>query len=126
MDVPLQPSHQLQASLHRPIWVTNFKNFAYDGHLDQLGSSQLDNFCKFLDKAETVTLQDQINLDGSAANPWKFRTMQLVEEVKCLSRVIPKWAAAITYYVAIVQQHTFAVFQAVQSNRRLEKEIFKS
>ena len=72
-----------------------------------------------------MTPQDQINPDGSAANPWKLCTMQHVEEVKCLLRVIPVWAAAVTYYVAIVQQHTFVVFHAVQSNRHLGKSNFQ-
>ncbi|KAL4628207.1 hypothetical protein ACB092_05G220000 [Castanea dentata] len=96
--------------------------------LDQLvvkiNLDQLDNFCKFLDKAETVIPQDQINPDGSSANPWKLCAMQRVEAVKCLLRVIPIWAAAITYYVAIVQHHTFVVFHAVQSNRNLGKRQF--
>ncbi|KAK9278416.1 hypothetical protein L1049_027981 [Liquidambar formosana] len=51
--------------------------------------------------------------------------MQQVEEVKCVVRVIPIWASAIIYYVAIVQQHTFVVFQALQSDRRLGNINFK-
>ncbi|KAK4568382.1 hypothetical protein RGQ29_003963 [Quercus rubra] len=86
--------------------------------------SYTDQF-RFLDKAATVTPQDQINPDGSSANPWKLCTMQQVEEVKCVVRVIPIWAAAIIYYIAIVQQNTFAVFQAVQSDRHLGNTNFQ-
>lgn len=74
---------------------------------------------RFLDKAAIITPEDQVNLDGSAANPWRLCSMQQVEEVKCLVRVIPIWSSAIIYYVAIVQQQTFVVFQALQSDRRL-------
>lgn len=51
--------------------------------------------------------------------------MQKVEEVKCVIRVIPIWAAGILYYVALVQQGTFVVFQALQSDRRLGSTGFK-
>lgn len=51
--------------------------------------------------------------------------MQQVEEVKCVLRVLPIWAAAIMYHVVIVQQQTYATFQALQSDRRLGKTGFK-
>ncbi|XP_034915393.1 protein NRT1/ PTR FAMILY 2.11-like [Populus alba] len=85
--------------------------------------SYTDQF-RFLDKAAIATHQDQVNPDGSPANPWKLCSLQQVEEVKCLFRVIPVWTAAIIYYVAVVQQHTYVVFQAVQSNRRLGNSNF--
>lgn len=40
-------------------------------------------------------------------------------------RVIPIWAAAMFYYIVIVQQQTFAIFQATQSDRRLGSSSFK-
>ncbi|KAL6978104.1 hypothetical protein U1Q18_046384 [Sarracenia purpurea var. burkii] len=72
---------------------------------------------RFLDKAAIVTPDDQINPDGSAGDPWSLCSVQQVEEVKCVMRVIPIWAAAILYYVSIIQQQTYVVFQALQSNR---------
>lgn len=51
--------------------------------------------------------------------------MQKVEEVKCLIRVIPIWGSAILYYIALSQQQTYAVFQALQSDRRLGNAGFK-
>ncbi|KAK9278270.1 hypothetical protein L1049_027835 [Liquidambar formosana] len=80
---------------------------------------------RFLDKGAIITLEDQINSDGSAVNPWKLCSMQQVEQVKCLMRVIPIWASAILYYVALAQQQTYAVFQALQSDRRLGNTDFK-
>ncbi|KAK9278392.1 hypothetical protein L1049_027957 [Liquidambar formosana] len=80
---------------------------------------------RFLDNGAIITLQDKINTDGSAANPWRLCSMQQVEEVKRLMRMIPIWAAGIVYYVAIVQQQTYVVFQALQSDRRLGNTSFR-
>ncbi|KAJ0106482.1 hypothetical protein Patl1_17872 [Pistacia atlantica] len=80
---------------------------------------------RFLNKAAIVTPDDQINSDGSAANPWKLCSLQKVEELKVLIRVIPIWASAVVYYVALIQQQTYVVFQALQSDRRLGNTNFK-
>ncbi|XP_038879872.1 protein NRT1/ PTR FAMILY 2.11-like [Benincasa hispida] len=74
---------------------------------------------RFLDKAAIITAEDQIKEDGSAADPWRLCSMQQVEEVKCLVRVLPVWLTGVLFFVAQSQQQTYAVFQAVQSNRRL-------
>ncbi|KAJ4848838.1 hypothetical protein Tsubulata_037988 [Turnera subulata] len=74
---------------------------------------------RFLDKAASVTAEDQINLDGSATNPWKLCSIQQVEEVKCLVRILPIWSAAIIFHIPLIQQQTYAIFQALQLDRRL-------
>lgn len=51
--------------------------------------------------------------------------MQQVEEVKCILRVLPIWVAAVFYHVIVVQQHTYSVFQAQQTDRRLGNTTFK-
>ncbi|KAJ1438976.1 Proton-dependent oligopeptide transporter family [Sesbania bispinosa] len=79
---------------------------------------------RFLDKAAIMTPQDQINPNGSATDPWNLCSMQQVEEVKCLLRVLPIWVSAILYYVVIVQQHTTLVFQALLSDRRIGQSEF--
>ncbi|KHN48656.1 Putative peptide/nitrate transporter [Glycine soja] len=80
---------------------------------------------RLLDKAAIITPQDGINPDGSASDPWSLCSMQQVEELKCLLRVIPIWVAGIIFYVAIVQQNTMLVFQALQSDRRVLNTNFK-
>ncbi|XP_022735904.1 protein NRT1/ PTR FAMILY 2.10-like [Durio zibethinus] len=85
--------------------------------------SYTDQF-RFLNKAAILTPEDKINLDGSAANAWKLCSLQKVEEIKCLIRVVPIWAAGIIYNVAMVQQQTYVVFQALQSNRRFGNTSF--
>ncbi|MCI02711.1 nitrate transporter NRT1-2, partial [Trifolium medium] len=79
----------------------------------------------FLDKAAIITPQDSINPDGSASDPWNLCSIQQVEEVKCLLRVLPIWLSGILYYVALVQQNTMLVFQALQSDRRVFNTNFK-
>ncbi|XP_027331422.1 protein NRT1/ PTR FAMILY 2.9-like [Abrus precatorius] len=74
---------------------------------------------RLLDKAAIKTSKDKIEADGSAADPWNLCSIQQVEEVKCVVRVLPIWFSAIFYHVVIVQMHTVLVFQALQSDRRL-------
>ncbi|KAJ9152541.1 hypothetical protein P3X46_026099 [Hevea brasiliensis] len=83
------------------------------------------NQFRFLDKAAIVTEKDEINLDGSAANPWRLCSVQQVEEVKCMVRIIPIWASAIIYHVPLIQQQTYAVLQALQLDRRLGTGSFE-
>jgi len=80
---------------------------------------------RVLDKAAMITSQDKINPDGSAADPWSLCSIQQVEELKCLARVLPIWFSAILYHLVIVQQHTLLVFQALQSNRQMGNTNFK-
>ncbi|XP_059303887.1 protein NRT1/ PTR FAMILY 2.11-like [Lycium ferocissimum] len=83
------------------------------------------NQFRFLDKSAIVTPEDQIKSDGSAANPWNLCSVQQVQEAKCVVRVIPIWAAAIVYHIAITQQQQFVVYQALQSNRHLGNSNFQ-
>ncbi|XP_054820252.1 protein NRT1/ PTR FAMILY 2.9-like [Prosopis cineraria] len=78
-----------------------------------------------LDKAAIMIPEDKTNPDGSPSDPWNLCSLQQVEEVKLLVRVMPIWVSAILYYVVTVQQHTIMVFQALQSDRRLGHTGFK-
>ncbi|WOG99539.1 hypothetical protein DCAR_0518892 [Daucus carota subsp. sativus] len=74
---------------------------------------------RFLDKAAIATQEDKINADGTPSKPWNLCSLQQVEAVKCLIRVLPIWACGIIYTAATAQQHQFIVFQALQSDRRV-------
>ncbi|KAF8006022.1 hypothetical protein BT93_K0341 [Corymbia citriodora subsp. variegata] len=78
-----------------------------------------------LDKAAIVTAEDKKRPDGSSAAPWRLCSLQQVEEVKCIIRVLPIWVAGVFYYLVIVQQNTYAVFQATQMDRRFGNTSFK-
>nr|XP_043615385.1 protein NRT1/ PTR FAMILY 2.11-like [Erigeron canadensis] len=74
---------------------------------------------RFLNKAAIITPEDKINPDGSACYPWKLCSIQQIEELKCVIKVLPVWAAAIIYSIAMTQQTQYVVFQALQSNRHV-------
>ncbi|KAL4199951.1 hypothetical protein AMTRI_Chr03g53900 [Amborella trichopoda] len=74
---------------------------------------QLTNQFSFLTKAAIQTSSD------SAVDRWRLCNVQQVEEVKCLLRVVPIWASGIIYNVAVVQQTTYAILQAMKMNRHL-------
>ncbi|XP_038686952.1 protein NRT1/ PTR FAMILY 2.11-like isoform X2 [Tripterygium wilfordii] len=80
---------------------------------------------RFLAKAAIMTPEDKIDPDGLSAAPWSLCSMQQIEQVKCLVRVIPIWVAGFLYSIALVQQQTYVVFQALQSDRRFGNTDFK-
>ncbi|AAF79856.1 T7N9.14 [Arabidopsis thaliana] len=73
---------------------------------------------KFLDKA-AVILDGDLTSEGVPANKWRLCSIQEVEEVKCLIRVVPVWSAGIISIVAMTTQATFMVFQATKMDRHM-------
>ncbi|WVZ11104.1 hypothetical protein V8G54_015634 [Vigna mungo] len=71
-----------------------------------------------LNKA-AVVMEGEVNPDGSRVNKWKLVSIQEVEEVKCLARVFPIWAAGILGFTSMAQQGTFTVSQAMKMDRHL-------
>uniref|UniRef100_A0A0E0NZR7 Major facilitator superfamily (MFS) profile domain-containing protein n=2 Tax=Oryza TaxID=4527 RepID=A0A0E0NZR7_ORYRU len=77
-----------------------------------------------LDKAAIVSGPDDVRAGGAApSNPWRLCSVQQVEEVKCLIRIVPVWSTGIIYYVAVVQQSTYVVLSALQSDRHLGRSF---
>lgn len=58
-------------------------------------------------------------VDGDLEKPWKLATVQRIEEVKCVIRVIPIWISGIMGFVAIGQQWTMGVLQSLTMDRHL-------
>ncbi|KAL7607514.1 protein NRT1/ PTR FAMILY 2.10 [Lactuca sativa] len=83
------------------------------------------NQFSFLNKAAIITPEDKLNPNGSASDPWKLCSIQQVEEFKCVIKVLPIWASAITYFIAMTQQTQYVVFQALQSNRHVFNSSFQ-
>ncbi|RHN41134.1 putative proton-dependent oligopeptide transporter family, major facilitator superfamily [Medicago truncatula] len=71
-----------------------------------------------LNKAALI-VEGELNSDGSIVNKWKLASIQQVEEVKCLARTFPIWAAGILSLTSIAQQGTFTVLQALKMDRHL-------
>ncbi|XP_048527478.1 protein NRT1/ PTR FAMILY 2.11-like [Triticum urartu] len=75
-----------------------------------------------LDKAAVRTPDDALCVDGKTpADPWRLCTLQQVEEVKCLARIIPVWSSGIVYFIVLTQLGTYVVLQAAQMDRRISK-----
>ncbi|KAF9616501.1 hypothetical protein IFM89_029798 [Coptis chinensis] len=74
---------------------------------------------RFLNKACIIRNPDKyLNADGFASEPWKLCTIEQVEELKALIRVIPLWSTGIMIAVTI-SQHSFPVLQASTMDREV-------
>ncbi|KAL4355427.1 hypothetical protein GQ457_06G005330 [Hibiscus cannabinus] len=72
---------------------------------------------RFLNKAAIMTEND-IELNGSF-NRCRLSSVQDVEEVKCIIRIIPVWSSGIIGFTAMGQQWTFTLPQALIMDRHL-------
>lgn len=73
---------------------------------------------RFLDKAAILSSEDKVNPDGSADNKWNLCSIQQIEEVKCILRLLPVWISGIAAEISAVEQSNYVIFQALQSNRQ--------
>lgn len=73
---------------------------------------------RFMNKAAIVIAGD-LNPDGTPANPWRLCSIQTIEELKCIIRIVPIWASGIICFTAMAQQGTFTVSQALKMDRHL-------
>ncbi|KAL8505887.1 hypothetical protein ACS0TY_016927 [Phlomoides rotata] len=74
---------------------------------------------RFLNKACIIrNPEKEINLDGSASDPWTLCSVIQVEVLKSLIELLPIWSTGIMIGVTI-SQHTFPVLQAGTLDRRL-------
>ncbi|KAK7362151.1 hypothetical protein VNO77_04254 [Canavalia gladiata] len=76
------------------------------------------NQFRTLNKAALI-MEGELKPDGSRVNQWKLASIQQVEEVKCLARIFPIWAAGILSLTSMAQQGTFTVSQALKMHRHL-------
>ncbi|XP_059433278.1 protein NRT1/ PTR FAMILY 1.2-like [Corylus avellana] len=63
--------------------------------------------------------QKELNPDGSASNPWKLCTIEQVESLKALLRVMPMCSTGIIILLALNQYSIFSVLQASIMDRHL-------
>ncbi|KAL8122960.1 hypothetical protein AgCh_011081 [Apium graveolens] len=77
---------------------------------------------RFMNKACVVWNPEEIGRDGVASNPSNICTVDQVEELKTLIRVLPLWSTAIMMSVNM-SQGSFGVLQANSMDRRLIGEL---
>ncbi|KAF8400828.1 hypothetical protein HHK36_014130 [Tetracentron sinense] len=77
------------------------------------------NKLRFLNKACIIRNPEKdINPDGSASDPWTLCTVEQVEELKALIKVIPLWSTGIMISVNI-SQSSFPLLQAKSMDRHV-------
>ncbi|KAJ8774175.1 hypothetical protein K2173_009606 [Erythroxylum novogranatense] len=62
------------------------------------------NQFRFLDKA---MIPDRLDASSKTRNPWRLCSLNQVEEVKLVLRLIPIWLTCLTFAATVVQTHTF-------------------
>ncbi|KAI3775076.1 hypothetical protein L1987_49644 [Smallanthus sonchifolius] len=73
---------------------------------------------RFLNKACIIQDPKDVTPDGNALNPWRLCTIEQVEELKSLIRVLPLWSSGVLMSINI-SQSTFPVLQAKTMDRHL-------
>ncbi|KAH7858959.1 hypothetical protein Vadar_029797 [Vaccinium darrowii] len=80
--------------------------------------SEPTNKLRFLNKACIIRNPEEISPEGEASNAWTLCTVDQVEELKSLIRVIPLWSSSIMMSVNI-SQGTFHLLQARSMDRHI-------
>lgn len=80
------------------------------------------DFCflyRFLNKAALVVEEKELNSDGSSKDPWRLCSIQQVEELKCMLKIIPIWLTSIIVSIPIGQLSIFSISQALKMERHI-------
>ncbi|XAR48308.1 hypothetical protein NMG60_11031079 [Bertholletia excelsa] len=76
---------------------------------------------RWLDKAAVVSDGDL--RDSKPTNLWRLSTVHRVEELKCIVRIVPIWAAGILAVTAYSHHESFSIQQARTMDRHLSKSV---
>ncbi|KAJ7009715.1 protein NRT1/ PTR FAMILY 5.4-like [Populus alba x Populus x berolinensis] len=74
------------------------------------------NQFRFLDKA---TIIDDLDASSKTRNPWRLCSLNQVEEVKLVLRLLPIWLSCLMFTVVIVQTHTLFIKQGSTMTRSI-------
>ncbi|XP_060172837.1 protein NRT1/ PTR FAMILY 1.2-like [Lycium barbarum] len=77
---------------------------------------------RFLNKACIIKSPEDIKQDGVAVDPWNLCTVEQVEELKSLIRVLPLWSTGIMISINL-SQSSFPLLQAKSMNRHITKNV---
>ncbi|KAI8559329.1 hypothetical protein RHMOL_Rhmol04G0163900 [Rhododendron molle] len=77
----------------------------------------------WFDRAAIVTEDD--GRDLNSPNLWRLATVHLVEELKCIIRMLPIWAAGILLIASNSHQGSFVIVQARSMDRNLISPSFQ-
>ncbi|KAJ6392890.1 hypothetical protein OIU77_022382 [Salix suchowensis] len=74
------------------------------------------NQFRFLDKAMII---DVVDASSKTRNPWRLCSLNQVEEVKLVLRLLPIWLSCLMFTVVIVQTHTLFIKQGSTMTRSI-------
>ncbi|GMN24541.1 hypothetical protein TIFTF001_000599 [Ficus carica] len=89
----------------------------YNGKAKQVAATPAKNF-RLFDRAALKTEGD-LKPDGSIAKPWRLCTVQQVEDLKALIRILPLWSSNLFVTTPIAIQSSLTVIQALTMDRHL-------
>ncbi|OEL29090.1 Protein NRT1/ PTR FAMILY 2.7 [Dichanthelium oligosanthes] len=84
-----------------------------------LGLGALVAGSRFLNRAAMIAAGETDPHDGSVAKPWRLCTVQEVEDLKSLVRVLPLWSSGILVSMTVNVQVSLTVLQALTMDRAL-------
>ncbi|PIN02126.1 H+/oligopeptide symporter [Handroanthus impetiginosus] len=91
-------------------------------HLQDRKLIRINRF-KYLDKAAVIIDPNELDPQGFPVDKWRLCSVQQVEKLKCLLKIVPVWVAGIGCFVVMDQQSTFGVLQAIQMNRSINSDF---
>ncbi|TVU16433.1 hypothetical protein EJB05_39996, partial [Eragrostis curvula] len=78
----------------------------------------------FLNKAAIVTdAAAEIRLDGKPARPWRLCSVQQVEEVKCLVKIVPVWVSGVMWFTLMTEMTNYTFLQASTMDLHIGKRF---
>ncbi|KAK4787205.1 hypothetical protein SAY86_011038 [Trapa natans] len=101
-----------------------YENKELDADLCVQGKLMHTEQFKWFDKAAVVTGREPTgSAGGPPLNLWRLATIHRVEELKCIIRMLPIWAAGILLIAASSHQHSFTILQARTMDRHLSSSF---
>ncbi|PON90359.1 Proton-dependent oligopeptide transporter family [Trema orientale] len=102
-----------------------YENRELDADICLHGRLLHSNQFKCLDRAAIVTAGDEPKDSTTPPNLWRLCTVHRVEELKCIIRMLPVWAAAILLVTAQSHQQSFVIQQARTMDRHVAGSSFE-
>lgn len=72
-----------------------------------------------LDKAAVIVDSSELDDYGKAKNGWRLCSLLQVEQLKLLVAMFPVWITGIFCFLAMDQQNTIGILQAIQTNKNI-------
>ena len=77
------------------------------------------NKLKFFDKAAMNVDPSELDSQRKPKNSWKLCSVQQVEQLKSVVRILPIWIIGIVCFIGMQQMNSFGIFQGIQMNKSI-------